>query len=106
MDYDLKCEGFLADEDLEERLLLGGRRLVIAAGPRHSVRMSLRQVDGRIQARVEVLHSERRLTAVVWRFDPETALEAAVDVLLETLDSLPPAIPPVFEETDSVSTLQ
>ncbi|HUT76609.1 MAG TPA: hypothetical protein VM285_02925, partial [Polyangia bacterium] len=61
MDYDLKCEGFLADEELEERLLLGGRRLVIAAGPRHPVRMILRQIEGRIHARVEVFLSCRRL---------------------------------------------
>lgn len=106
MDYDLKCEGFLADDELEERLLLDGRRLVIAAGPCRPVRMILRQIEGRIQARVEVLLSSRRLTAVVWRFDPESALAAAVDVLLEALDTLPGGASPAWRETGSFSTLQ
>jgi hypothetical protein len=108
MDYDLKCEGFLADEELEERLLLGCRRLLMAAGPSHPVRASLKQIDGRILARVEVFLSCRRLTAVVWRFDPEAALEAAVDVLMDSLLRPPvqEAIPRTWEGAGALSTLQ
>ena len=108
MDYELKCEGFLADEDLEERLLLCCRRLLMAAGPSHPVRVALRQIDGHILARVEVFLSCRRLTAVVWRFDPEAALDAAVEVLLDSLVVLPTAEvgPRSWEGAAALSTLQ
>ena len=109
MDYDLKCEGFPVDHDLEERLLLTGRRLVVEVGPSHPVRLTVRQVDGRVQGRAELVLPGRRLTAVVWRSEPVAALSAAVSAVLAVLeegadDPAPRAGAWALEE--AVSTLQ
>jgi len=85
MNYDLRCEGFPVDEEMRELLLLRGRRIVLGVGSGHPVQMTVRQVDGRIQGRIDVTLPGRRVTAVVWRSDPVTAMEAAADAVLEAL---------------------
>lgn len=85
MKYDLRCEGFPVDEEMRELLLLRGRRIVLGVGPGHPVQMTIRQVDGRVQGRVDVTLPGRRVSAVVWRSDPVTAMEAAAEAVLDAL---------------------
>jgi len=85
MNYDLRCEGFPVDEEMKELLLLRGRRIVLGVGAGHPVRMTVRQVEGRIQGRVDVTLPGRRVTAVVWRSDPIKAMEAAADAVLDAI---------------------
>ncbi len=88
MDYDLRIEGFSMDEDLEEQLLLRCRRVVLGVGSRHPVRVSIRQVDGRVQGRVDVVLPGRRVSAVVWRSDPVTALEGVVNAVIDAVEKV------------------
>jgi len=85
MKYDLRCEGFPVDEEMRELLLLRGRRLVLGVGAAHPVQMTIRQVDGRVQGRVDVALPGRRVSAVVWRSDPLKAMEAAATAVLDAL---------------------
>jgi hypothetical protein len=86
MDYDLRCEGFPVDEEMRERLLLRGRRIVLGVGPGRPVRMVVKQVEGRVQGRIDVTLPGRRVSAVVWRADPLSAMEAATDAIIGALD--------------------
>jgi hypothetical protein len=85
MNYDLRCEGFPVDEEMRELLLLRGRRIVLGVGCDRPVQMTVRQVEGRVQGRVDVTLPGRRVSAVVWRSDPLTAMEAAADAVLDAL---------------------
>jgi hypothetical protein len=85
MNYDLRCEGFPVDEEMRELLLLRGRRIVLGVGPGHPVQMTVRQVDGRVQARIDVTLPGRRVSAVVWRSEPLAAMEAASDAIVDAL---------------------
>jgi len=108
MDYDLRCEGFPHDEDLEERLLLRGRRAILSAGSRRPVRMTVKQVDGRVQGRVEIVLADRRVSAVVWRRDPEDALGAATDAVMDAIGEDPEEDYTLSRggEAEEISTLQ
>lgn len=86
MTYELKYEGLSPDEVLEERLLLQCRRLVMATDAKSNVQFMVRQIEGNIQVRVEVVFSGRRLSVVVWRNEPVTALTAAIDATLDAVD--------------------
>lgn len=90
MDYDLRIEGFSMDEDLEEQLLLQCRRVVLGVGSGHSVRVSIRQVEGRVQGRVDVVLPGRRVSAVVWRSDPVEALEGVVNAVIDAVEKVMP----------------
>ena len=90
MDYDLRIEGFSMDEDLEEQLLLRCRRVVLGVGSRHPVRVNIRQVEGRVQGRVDVVLPGRRVSAVVWRSDPVNALEGVVNAVIEAVEKVMP----------------
>jgi hypothetical protein len=85
MNYELRCEGFPTDDDLEEKLLLSGRKFLLAIGPDRPVRLSVKQIDGLVQGRVEVCLPGRRVSAVVRRRDPVAALEAALATVREAL---------------------
>ncbi len=90
MDYDLRIEGFSMDEDLEEQLLLRCRRVVLSVGSRHPVRVNIRQVDGRVQGRVDVVLPGRRVSAVVWRSDPVKALEGVANAVIDAVEKVMP----------------
>ena len=90
MDYDLRIEGFSMDEDLEEQLLLRCRRVVLGVGSRHPVRVNIRQVDGRVQGRVDVVLPGRMVSAVVWRSDPIKALEGVVNAVIDAVEKVMP----------------
>jgi hypothetical protein len=85
MDYDLRCEGFPVDEEMRELLLLRGRRIVLGVGPGNPVQMTVRQVEGRVQGRIDITLPGRRVSAVVWRSDPVSAMEAASDAIIDAL---------------------
>lgn len=85
MNYQLRCEGFPVDEELREALLLRGRRIILGVGPGYPVEMTVRQIEGRIQGRIDIALPGRRVTAVVWRTDPVIAMEAAVEAILDAL---------------------
>lgn len=87
MNYELQCEGFPLDDELEDRLLLCGRQLVLDVGGNHAVRMAVKQVDGLVQGRVELALPRRRLSVIVRRQDPIAAMQAAIGALRETLES-------------------
>lgn len=87
MAYELKYEGISPDEALEDKLLLQCRRVVVDMEPESVVKFIIRQIDGKIQARVEVVYAGKRLSVVVWRNDPEAALGAAVDATMEAAAS-------------------
>jgi len=84
MEFDLKCEGFCPDDALKDRLLIAGRRAVAAAGWNRPLTASLLLIDGRIQARLELLLPGRRIFSIVWRDDPIEAMEKAVDGIVST----------------------
>ncbi|MFO8072994.1 MAG: hypothetical protein R6V85_14060 [Polyangia bacterium] len=98
MDYRLTCEGFPPDDELREQLLLRGRSVVLHTGGHSPVRLSVKQVEGRVQGRVEVILPDRRLSAVVWRAEPLAAIEDAAAALLDVLGE--DWIPPIDEEED------
>ena len=106
MDYDLNYEGFPVDDELEERLLLAGRRVVLEVGPQNPIRMTVRQLDGRVQGRVELVLPGRRITAVVWRSDPVAALSAAVTAVLSAIEDEAPVRAGTWSLEESVNTLQ
>jgi hypothetical protein len=85
MSYELICEGISPDEALEEQLLLQCRRLVVSLSARTAIQFTLRQTDGRIQARVEVFFANRRLAVSVWRVEPVEAMHAAVEAMIESV---------------------
>jgi hypothetical protein len=87
MNYDLKCEGFPLDEELNDRLLLCGREFVLEVGEENPVRMSIRQIDGLVQGRVEIELPQRRLSAFVRRTDPVSAMQAAIEAIRQALRS-------------------
>ncbi len=86
MNYELRCEGFPMDEELHEELLLSGRKFVIEIGADHHVKMTVKQIDGLVQSRVEVTLPKRRISALVRRKDPVLAIAAAIDALRDALD--------------------
>ncbi len=87
MNYKLHCEGFPLDEDLRDKLLLCGRKLVLKMGIKGPVQMSIKQINGLVQSRVELELPSRRVSALVRRKDPEVAMQAAIDALHQALDS-------------------
>ena len=89
MGLELRCEGFCLDESLEERILIACRRVVLAAGWDCPLAASIRLVEGRMQARLELFVPGRRIFSIVWRDDPEEALEGAVDALVAVVGDLP-----------------
>ncbi len=82
MEFDLRCEGFCADDALRDRLLVAGRRAVAAAGWDRPLNAAIRLIDGRMQARLELKLPGRRIFSIVWRDDPVEAMEKAVDALV------------------------
>ncbi|MCP4603935.1 MAG: hypothetical protein GY847_26005 [Proteobacteria bacterium] len=87
MNYKLQCEGFPIDHDLYDRLLLCGRKFVLEIGANHHVRMNVKQIDGLVQSRVEVTLPTRKVSSLVRRKDPISAMEAAINALREALDA-------------------
>jgi hypothetical protein len=106
MDYELRCEGFPLDDELKETLLLRGRRIVLEAGEGLPVRMLVRQVDGRVQGRIEVSLPGRIVSAVVWRSDPVVALEAAISAVMDALAAQRSRLRNGWSTSAEVSTLQ
>ena len=82
MGFELKCEGFCLDDALRDRLLVAGRRGVVAAGWDRPLVATVRLIEGRMQARLELFLPGRRVFAIVWRDDPVEAMERAVDALV------------------------
>jgi len=89
MGLELRCEGFCLDDDLEERLMIACRRVVLASGWDCPLAASIRLVEGRMQARLELFVPGRRIFSIVWRDDPEEAMEGAVDALVAVVGDLP-----------------
>ncbi len=87
MNYRLKCEGFPHDEDLKERLLLCSRQLILQIGPDCPLRMRIKQVDGTVLSRVDIVLPTRKISALVRRKDPVQSIKAAIAVLRDMLDS-------------------
>ncbi len=87
MDYKLQCEGFPLDEDLRDRLLLCGRKLILKIDAKGPVQMSIKQIDGLVQSRIELVLPSRKISALVRRKDPEVAMQAAVDALHQAIDN-------------------
>jgi hypothetical protein len=81
MGVELRCEGFCLDEELEERLLIACRRIVLASGWDRRFAATIRLVEGRMQARLELFVPGRRIFSIVWRDDPVEAMEGAVEAL-------------------------
>jgi len=90
MGLELRCEGFCLDDTLEERLLIACRRVVLAAGWDCPLSASIRFVEGRMQARLELLVPGRRIFAIVWRDDPVEAMEGATEALVSVIGEAPP----------------
>jgi hypothetical protein len=82
MEFELKCEGFCLEDALKDRLLIAGRRAVVAAGWDHPLIATIRLIEGRMQARLELFLPGRRIYSIVWRDDPVEAMERAVDALI------------------------
>ena len=91
MGLELRCEGFCLDDTLEERLLIACRRVVLAAGWDCPLSASIRFVEGRMQARLELLVPGRRVFAIVWRDDPVEAMAGACEALVSVLGEAPAA---------------
>ena len=109
MDYDLRIEGFCLDEEMKEELLLRCRRIVLGVGAGHPVRAAIRQLEGRVQGRIEVALPGRRVSAVVWRSDPVEAMEGAANAVIDALgDSVQEVecLSDWAEQEVAVSTLQ
>jgi hypothetical protein len=87
MDFQLYCEGFPTDEDLKERLLMCGRKFLMANASRYFVRITIKQIDGFVQSRVDINLESRKLSAFVRRKDPVKAMEAAILAMEEALES-------------------
>ena len=85
MNYDLRTEGFSLDEDLREELLLRCRKVVLGVEPGCAVEVTIRQVEGRVQARIEISMPGRRVSAVVWRSDPLDAMDSAAGAVLDAV---------------------
>lgn len=86
MNYELKCEGFATDDELREQLLLCGRKLVLELGDECPIEMLVKQIDGTVQGRVDLLLPNRRMSASVRRDDPVLALNAAIEALGKALN--------------------
>ncbi len=86
MDFDLRVEGFSLDEKMREELMLRCRRVVLGVGSGLPVRAAIRQVEGRVQGRIEVQLPGRRVSAVVWRSDPIEAMEGAVSAVIDAVE--------------------
>jgi hypothetical protein len=86
MNFDLRVEGFAIDDEMREQLMLRCRRVVLGVGPEVPVKATVRQIDGRVQGRVEVKLPGRRVSAVVWRADPIEAMEGAVSAVVDAVD--------------------
>lgn len=82
MGFELKCEGFCLDDALRDRLLIAGRRALVAAGWDRPLAATIRQIEGRMQARLELVLPGRRIFSIVWRDDPVEAMERAADALI------------------------
>ena len=82
MGFELKCEGFCLDDSLKDRLLIAGRRAVVAAGWDRPLKATIRLIEGRMQARLELFLPGRRIYSIVWRDDPVEAMERAADALI------------------------
>ena len=87
MDFQLHCEGFPTDEELKERLLMCGRKFLMENASRHSVKITIKQIDGFVQSRVDLNLQTRKLSAFVRRKDPVQAMEAAISAMEEALES-------------------
>lgn len=85
MNFDLLIQGFSIDEEMREELMLRCRRIVLGVGSGVPVRATIRQVEGRVQGRIEVRLPGRRVSAVVWRTDPMDAMEGAVDAVMDAV---------------------
>lgn len=85
MNFDLLVQGFAIDEEMREELMLKCRRIVLGVGSGVPVRATIRQVEGRVQGRIEVRLPGRRVSAVVWRTDPLDAMEGAVDAVMDAV---------------------
>jgi hypothetical protein len=89
MNYKLRFEGFGIDEDLREKLMHCVREFVLRIGPDHPLQVAVKQVDGLVQSRVELILSTRKISALVRRKDPVSATQAAIDALGEVLNEEP-----------------
>jgi hypothetical protein len=89
MGLELRCEGFCPDEILEERLLFACRRAALAAGWDSPIAASIRLIEGRMQARLELFVPGRRIFSIVWRDDPVEAMEGAVEALVAVVGEPP-----------------
>jgi hypothetical protein len=87
MSYKLNYDGLLPDEKLEERLLFQCRKLVVATGHKGNIVFYLRQIEGKVQSRVEISFAGRRLSVIVWRSTPLESLEAAIDAAVDAIHS-------------------
>ena len=85
MNYDLRVEGFSMDEDLKEELLLRCRKVVLGVEPGCPVAVSIRQVEGRVQGRIEITLPGRKVSAVVWRSDPLSAMDSAAQAVMDAV---------------------
>jgi len=109
MGLELRCEGFCLDENLEERLLIACRRVILASGWDCPLAASIRLIEGRMQARLELFVPGRRIFSIVWRDDPEEAMDGAADALVAVVGDLPTGADNRPRETRpswDVSTLQ
>ena len=88
MNYDLRCEGFALDEELQERLLLQARSVVLNANSDQKVNITVRQIDGRVQGRIEVVLPGRKISSVVWRSNPVDAVAGAARAVTEAIDNM------------------
>jgi len=86
MGVELRCEGFCLDDELEERLLTACRQIALATGLDRRFAATLRLVEGRMQARLELFVPGRRIFSIVWRDDPVEAMEGAVEALAAVVD--------------------
>jgi hypothetical protein len=82
MEFELRCEGFWLDDALRDRLLMVGRRAMVASGWDRPLSALIRHIEGRMQVRLELQLPGRRIFTVVWRDDPVEAMEKAVDALV------------------------
>jgi hypothetical protein len=86
MNYKLECEGIPLNEELRDSLLLCGRELVVRTDKNHFVKITVKQIDAMVQARVEISLQGRKISALVRRRDPIEATQAAVKALCKALD--------------------
>ena len=63
------------------------RKFLVDKASRHFVRITIKQIDGYVQSRVDLNLETRKLSAFVRRKDPIKAMEAAIIAMEEAIET-------------------